>query len=172
MTTMATAPARVAVAGGAGSTGADISGESVDALGIWGADELTKFEAMVKPWEDETGAAMNFTGSRGHHGDADARVEGGNPPDIALPAEIGLFQHFAEEGKLTPLVRVPGPRGLGQGELPRGVRRPRHGRRHALRLLHEGRHQGDDLVQPQVLREKGQSRSAPTRPSTTSWRFG
>jgi ABC-type glycerol-3-phosphate transport system substrate-binding protein len=96
--------------GGGGGTGAtaDIGGESVDALGIWGSAEVTKFEAMVKPWEDETGASMNFTGSRDITAILTARVEGGNPPDIALPAEIGLFQDFAESGRLTPLSECDG----------------------------------------------------------------
>ncbi|HWC30965.1 MAG TPA: ABC transporter substrate-binding protein, partial [Dehalococcoidia bacterium] len=80
----------------------DISGESVDVLGIWG-DELPNFEAMVAPWEEQEGASMEFTGSRGVAAILTSRVEGGNPPDIAIPAEVGLFRQFAEEGKLTSL---------------------------------------------------------------------
>ena len=51
---------------------------------------------------------MNFTGSREITSLLTTRVEGGNPPDVALPAEIGLFQRFAKEGKLTPLYKCPG----------------------------------------------------------------
>ncbi|MPZ50314.1 MAG: extracellular solute-binding protein [Dehalococcoidia bacterium] len=80
-----------------------IAGESVDVLGIWGADELPKFEEMVKPWEDSEDASMDFTGTRGLAAILTSRVEGGNPPDVAIPAEVGLFQQFAEEGLLTPL---------------------------------------------------------------------
>ena len=87
-----------------GATGAgDISGQAVDVLGIWGADELPNLEAMVKPWEDETGASMDFTGQRGVGALITSRVEGGNPPDVAIPAEVGLFQDLASEGRLTPL---------------------------------------------------------------------
>jgi alpha-glucoside transport system substrate-binding protein len=89
--------------GGTGGAEADIDGESVDVLGIWGADELPNFEAMVQPWVDETGAEMNFTGSRGLAALLTSRVEGNNPPDIAIPAEVGLFRQFAEEGRLAPL---------------------------------------------------------------------
>jgi alpha-glucoside transport system substrate-binding protein len=97
-----------------GNTGAStggnqsISGESVDVLGIWGSAEVTKFEAMVKPWQDQTGATMNFTGTRDITPLLTTRVEGGDPPDIAIPAEVGLFQQFAKEGKLTPLSDCPG----------------------------------------------------------------
>ena len=87
--------------GGGGATD-DISGESVDVLGIWG-DELPNFEAMVQPWEEREGASMNFTGQRGVAALLTSRVEGGNPPDVAIPAEVGLFQQFAREGRLTPL---------------------------------------------------------------------
>jgi alpha-glucoside transport system substrate-binding protein len=86
-----------------GGNGDNISGDSVDVLGIWGSDELPNFESMVKPWEDQESARMEFTGNRGLSAILTSRVEGGNPPDIAIPAEIGLFQQFAKEGKLTPL---------------------------------------------------------------------
>src|SRR5688500_2566612 len=33
---------------------------SVDVLGIWGAEELESFNAMVEPW----GGTVNFTGTR------------------------------------------------------------------------------------------------------------
>jgi alpha-glucoside transport system substrate-binding protein len=91
--------------GATGTTGAepDIDGEGVDVLGIWGSDELPNFEDMVKPWQDNTGAKMNFTGSRGLTALLTSRVEGGNPPDIAIPAEVGTFRDFAKAGRLTPL---------------------------------------------------------------------
>ena len=51
---------------------------------------------------------MNFTGSREITSLLTTRVQGGNPPDVALPAEIGLFQKFAKEGKLASLDKCPG----------------------------------------------------------------
>ena len=75
----------------------------VDVLGIWGAEELTKFEAMVAPWQAQTGGRMNFTGTRDITAVLTTRVEGGNPPDVAIPAEVGLFQQFARDGRLIPL---------------------------------------------------------------------
>ena len=92
--------------GATGETGAaepDISGESVDVLGIWGSDELPNFESMVEPWQEETGAEMSFTGTRGLTALLTSRVEGGNPPDIAIPAEVGTFRQFAQAGQLVPL---------------------------------------------------------------------
>ena len=81
---------------------------SLSVLGIWGSDELTNFEAMVKPWQDQTGGKMNFTGTRNITADLTVKVQGNNPPDVAIPAEIGLFQQYAKAGKLTPLSACPG----------------------------------------------------------------
>lgn len=82
---------------------------SVDVLGIWGGDpELPSFRAMVTPWEQDTGGRVNFTGTRDITAILTTRVEGGDPPDVAIPAEIGLFQEFAEEGRLAALSECPG----------------------------------------------------------------
>lgn len=99
----------------------DISGESVDVLGIWGEDpELTNFRALVAPWEADTGASMDFTGTRDITPLLTTRVEGGNPPDVALPAEIGLFQDFARAGQLIPLSECQGLEEKVRAEYPQG----------------------------------------------------
>ena len=88
--------------------GVDISGASVDVLGIWGDEELVSFEALVAPWAADTGASMNFTGTREITSILTTRVEGGDPPDVATPAEVGLFQDFARNGDLVPLSECSG----------------------------------------------------------------
>jgi hypothetical protein len=60
--------------------------------------------AMVAPWEQQTGGSVQFTGTR-HRFAVDLRV-GGNAPDIALPAETGLFQQFASGRLARPTVRL------------------------------------------------------------------
>jgi alpha-glucoside transport system substrate-binding protein len=85
-------------------TGVDISGESVDVLGIWGDDpELANFRALVAPWEAVTGASMDFTGTRDDVALINTRVEGGNPPDVYLPASLGFFKELQAAGELVPL---------------------------------------------------------------------
>ena len=77
---------------------------SVDVMGVWGGGgELDGFEAMVAPWEDQTGGKMLFTSTRDLVAVLTTRVEGGNPPDIALPPELGTLRDFAEAGELVPL---------------------------------------------------------------------
>lgn len=80
---------------------ADVGAVSV--LGQWGGVELENFEAVVAPWESEQGGELKFTGTRDITSLLTLNVEGGSPPDIAIPSEIGLFQRFAREGLLTPL---------------------------------------------------------------------
>jgi alpha-glucoside transport system substrate-binding protein len=86
-----------------GGTPTGAAAGSVDVLGIWGSDELPKFEAMVAPWERDQSGDVQFTGTRDTTALLTTRVAGGNPPDIAIPAEIGLFQQFARQGELVPL---------------------------------------------------------------------
>jgi alpha-glucoside transport system substrate-binding protein len=86
--------------------GGDIG--EVEVLGLWGDEELVNFQSMVAPWEDETGGSMSFTGDRAITSLLTTRVEGGSPPDVAIPAEIGLFQQFAAEGELRPLSECDG----------------------------------------------------------------
>jgi alpha-glucoside transport system substrate-binding protein len=93
---------------------------TVDVLGIWGDDELAKFEDMVQPWIDSTGGDMAFTGTREITAQLTTRVEGGNPPDVAIPAEVGLFQDFARNGDLVPLSDCPGLEEKVMSEYPQG----------------------------------------------------
>jgi len=76
----------------AAGTPDDLAGETVDALGIWGEEELADFEAMVQPWKEDTGAEVDFVGTRDVNSILTTRVSGGDPPDVALPASLGIFQ--------------------------------------------------------------------------------
>jgi len=92
---------------------------SADVLGVWGDEELDNFKAMVKPWEDDTGGTVEFTGTRDLTAILTSRVEGGNPPNIAIPPEVGLFRQFASEGKLVSLADL-GILDLVQSTYPQG----------------------------------------------------
>jgi alpha-glucoside transport system substrate-binding protein len=45
-------------------------------------------------------------------------VVGDNPPDVALPAEVGLFREFARQGRVTPLSACPGLEELVREKYP------------------------------------------------------
>jgi alpha-glucoside transport system substrate-binding protein len=93
---------------------------TVNVLGIWGDEELVSFEAMVDPWEADTGGSMAFTGTRDITTVLTTRVEGGDPPDVAIPAEVGRFQQFASEGELIPLSACEGLEETIKANYPQG----------------------------------------------------
>ena len=76
---------------------------SVEVLGVWGGEELTSFQAMVAPWEQQTGGKMSFTGTRDLTAILTTRLQAGNPPDIAILPNPGLMTELAKAGNLIPL---------------------------------------------------------------------
>lgn len=100
------------------ATGTPQRAGAVSVLGIWGSTELDSFNAMVAPWQQQTGGNMQFTGSRSITSDLTLRVQGGNPPDIAIPAETGLFQQFVTQGRLAKLSDCPGLEAAVKADYP------------------------------------------------------
>ncbi len=76
---------------------------SVEVLGVWGSEELASFQAMVAPWEQQTGGKMNFTGTRDVTAILTTRLAANNPPDIAILPNPGYMQQLAKAGSLKPL---------------------------------------------------------------------
>ncbi len=76
---------------------------TVNVLGVWDADGLESFQAMVAPWEEQTGGAMAFSGTRDLIAVLRARVAAGNPPDAAILPNPGQMIELVKEGKLVAL---------------------------------------------------------------------
>jgi alpha-glucoside transport system substrate-binding protein len=76
---------------------------NVEVLGVWGSEELASFQAMVAPWEQQTGGKMSFTGTRDLTAILTTRLQAGNPPDIAILPNPGLMAELAKAGNLIPL---------------------------------------------------------------------
>jgi ABC-type glycerol-3-phosphate transport system substrate-binding protein len=93
--------------GGATSEGAalpKLDGQSLEVAAVWSGAEQKSFEAVLKSFEDKTGATVKFTST----GDDIAtvlgtRLEGGQPPDVAVLPQPGLLAQFAKRGALQPL---------------------------------------------------------------------
>ena len=71
------------VAAGCTNQGTGGSDKEVTVVGSWGGSEQDSFLAMVKPWEDGTGAKVNYTGSRDLAAQLTTGIAGGNLPDVA-----------------------------------------------------------------------------------------
>ena len=89
----------------------DLAGERVEAVAVWGDVEQQRFEAVLQRFEENTGADVTYisTGGQGIDTVVGTRIEGGNPPDVAILPNPGLLVDFAEQGALQPLDDVAGP---------------------------------------------------------------
>ncbi|MHB1006763.1 MAG: ABC transporter substrate-binding protein [Chloroflexota bacterium] len=81
-------------------------GGTVSVLATWGGAEQDSFLAMVKPFEDQTGVKIEYTGTRDINAVLSTRVQGGNPPDVAGLPGPGQMAQFAKQGKLVDLSSI------------------------------------------------------------------
>jgi alpha-glucoside transport system substrate-binding protein len=96
----------LAAAGCSGDTSADdndLTGDTVTVIGTWGGDEQAAFLKMVKPWEQETGAKVKYTGTRDMNTVLTTGVASGVLPDLAGLPGPGQMAEYAKAGALLPL---------------------------------------------------------------------
>jgi ABC-type glycerol-3-phosphate transport system substrate-binding protein len=86
------------------TTTQDLKGQTIQVAGIWSGDEQKDFEQVLKAFEQQTGATVQYTSD----GDElptvlQTKVAGKNPPNIAMLGQPGSIAQFAKEGALKPL---------------------------------------------------------------------
>ncbi|WP_169950331.1 ABC transporter substrate-binding protein [Microbispora sp. H11081] len=81
-----------------------LEGEKIEVAAKWTGDEQTNFEKVLKAFEEKTGAKVTYA-STGEDTGAylGPRIQGGNPPDVAILPQPGLVQQYADENALKPL---------------------------------------------------------------------
>lgn len=79
---------------------------SVSVLAVWGGSEQDSFMAMLKPFTDQTGIKVNYTGTRDAPSVLTTRVAAGNPPDVAGIPGPGQMADLAKKNKLIALDNV------------------------------------------------------------------
>ena len=72
-------------------------------IGTWTDVEQTNFLAMVKPWEDQTGAKVKYQGTRSINDILAAGIPTGVLPDLAGLPGPGQMKEYADAGALKPL---------------------------------------------------------------------
>jgi ABC-type glycerol-3-phosphate transport system substrate-binding protein len=92
--------------GGSETTLPNLDGQSIEVAAVWsqGSDEQPSFEAVLKNFEEKTGASVTFTST----GDDIAtvvgtRLQGGDPPDVAILPQPGLLRDFVKQNALKPI---------------------------------------------------------------------
>jgi alpha-glucoside transport system substrate-binding protein len=77
-----------------------LTGAKVSMTGPFVDADANKFNDAVKEFEDKTGIDIQYEGSKEFEATISARVDGGNPPDIADFPQPGLAASFAKSGKI------------------------------------------------------------------------
>jgi ABC-type glycerol-3-phosphate transport system substrate-binding protein len=92
------------------ATGGEHIGGSVSVWAEWTAAEQQRFEAVLTPFENQTGITANYTpkGSGTLDTALEAAVKGGAPPDIALLPDPGTLRTLAQQGAIKPVDSIVG----------------------------------------------------------------
>ena len=88
---------------------ADLTGQTVEVAAVWTGTEQESFEQVLAAFAEQTGATTQFTST----GDDIAtvlgtRVEGGDPPDVAILPQPGLMSDLVDQEALIPIEEVAG----------------------------------------------------------------
>jgi len=81
----------------------DLSGTTITVGGAFVDVEAQRFADTVKPFEDATGATVQYSGDKSFEQNLNVQVQAGNPPDVALLPQPGGMKNYASQGKLFPL---------------------------------------------------------------------
>jgi alpha-glucoside transport system substrate-binding protein len=100
------AAALVTLACGTQTTSSGKIGGTVHVLAVWSGSEQASFEAVLKPFEDQTGIKVLYEATRDQDAILTTRVEAGNPPDLASAPSPSLLARFVREGKILPLDQI------------------------------------------------------------------
>lgn len=84
------------------STSGKIGG-TVHILGTWSGAEKDAFDAVMKPFTDQTGIKISFEATRDLDAILQTKVAAGNPPDVTGAPGIGTLIKLAKAGKLVTL---------------------------------------------------------------------
>lgn len=81
-----------------------LAGQTIEIEGVWSGDEQKAFEKVLDLFQQQTGATVHYT-SEGDNLPTvlQTKVQGKNPPNVALLAQPGAIAQFAKEGALKPL---------------------------------------------------------------------
>jgi alpha-glucoside transport system substrate-binding protein len=89
--------------GGATGGGGNKIGGTVHVLGTWSGAEKESFDAVMKPFTDDTGVKISFEATRDIDAILQTKVAAGNPPDVTAAPGIGTLIKLVRAGKVVTL---------------------------------------------------------------------
>ena len=80
---------------------------TIEVAAKWTGEEQANFQKVLDAFEEKTGAKVTYA-STGEDTGAylGPRIQGGNPPDVAILPQPGLVAQYAEQNALKPLPRT------------------------------------------------------------------
>jgi alpha-glucoside transport system substrate-binding protein len=89
--------------------GTAAGGETIEVAATWTGPEQDRFQMVLDGFAEQSGADVRFLSA----GDDIAafvgpRIEGGDPPDVAMLPQPGVLQSFADQGDLIPIDDIAG----------------------------------------------------------------
>jgi alpha-glucoside transport system substrate-binding protein len=81
----------------------DLSGKTITVGGAFVDVEADRFAEAMTPFEEATGAKVEYSGDKSFEQSLNVQVQAGNPPDVALLPQPGGMKNYASQGKLYPL---------------------------------------------------------------------
>jgi ABC-type sugar transport system, periplasmic component len=93
-----------AASGGASAAAKPLEGVNIEVAAKWTGEEQTNFQKVLDAFQAKTGAKVTYA-STGEDTGAylGPRIQGGDPPDVAILPQPGLVQQYAEQNALKPL---------------------------------------------------------------------
>jgi alpha-glucoside transport system substrate-binding protein len=91
--------------GGSGGGGAAAEGDgSITVTSLWGGTEQAAFEAVLAAFTEKTGIEATYEANRTDYPTVlRTRIQGGNPPDVAIIPGIGTLRSLARDGSLISI---------------------------------------------------------------------
>ena len=104
--------------GNGGSSGAPADLEEGDGAivvtSLWGGTEEAAFQAVLDAFEEKTGITAEYEANRNEYATVlRTRIQGGEPPDVAIIPGIGTLRSLAREGSLISLSEL----GIAQADI-------------------------------------------------------
>ena len=101
--------------GGSGGDGGGAEGDgTIIVTSLWGGAEEAAFQVVLDAFEESSGITVEYEPNRTEYESViRQRINGGNPPDVAIIPGVGFLRQLAREDSLIPLTEL----GIDVGEI-------------------------------------------------------
>jgi ABC-type glycerol-3-phosphate transport system substrate-binding protein len=101
-------------ASGGGEASVEEGDGSIVVTSLWGGTEQEAFEAVLAAFTEETGIEATYEANRTDYATTlRTRIQGGNPPDVAIIPGIGTLRSLSRDGSLIPMSEL----GIDQADI-------------------------------------------------------